>query len=197
MGFQTEIARLIRRRQAEYVLGLKRNQGILYEDVVLYFDDPQLLSGCAYHKVVGKARSAVEIREYWQTDDIEWLEQRKEWAGLSSIIMTKNTIIKGGEVTTEKRYFISSLPLCIEEAARSIRSHWMVESFHWHLDVTFREDANHTLDKAAAYNLNIMKKLAINTLRLIDVGIARISMKNKRFMISMNFSHYLDTLMAL
>jgi hypothetical protein len=26
------------------------------------------------------------------------------------------------------------------------------------------EDANHTLDKAAAYNLNIIKKMAINTL---------------------------------
>jgi predicted transposase YbfD/YdcC len=197
MGCQTDIARLIKRRQADYVLGLKGNQGTLHENAVFYFDDPQLLSGCAYHKVVEKARSAVEIREYWQTDDIGWLEQRKEWAGLSSIIMTKNTIIKGDEMTTEKRYFISSLPLGVEEAARSIRSHWMVESYHWHLDVTFKEDANHTLDKAAAYNLNIMKKLAINTLRLIDVGIARISMKNKRYMISMNFGHYLDTLMAL
>ena len=65
------------------------------------------------------------------------------------------------------------------------------------VDVTFREDANHTLDRAAAYNLNIVKKMAINTLRLLDVGIARISMKNKRFMLCMNFGRYLDTLMAL
>jgi len=72
-----------------------------------------------------------------------------------------------------------------------------VESYHWHLDVTFREDANHTLDKAAAYNLNIIKKMAINTLRLVDVGIAKTSMKNKRYLISMNFRYYLDTLMAL
>jgi predicted transposase YbfD/YdcC len=53
----------------------------------------------------------------------------------------------------------------VEEAARAIRSHWMVESYHRHLDVTFREDANYTLEKAAAYNLNIMKETAINTLR--------------------------------
>jgi hypothetical protein len=63
--------------------------------------------------------------------------------------------------------------------------------------VTFREDANHTLDKATAYNLNIMKKMALNTLKLVDVGISRISMKNKRYLISMNFRHYLDILMAL
>jgi len=63
--------------------------------------------------------------------------------------------------------------------------------------VTFREDANRTLDKAAAYNLNIIKKMAINTLRLVDVGVAKVSMKNKRYMISMDFARYLDVLMAL
>ena len=46
----------------------------------------------------------------------------------------------------------------------------MVKSYHWHLDVTFREDANHTIEKDSAYNLNIMKKMAINTLKLVDVG---------------------------
>jgi predicted transposase YbfD/YdcC len=197
MGCQTDIARLIRKGRADYMLSLKGNQGTLHEDVRQYFDDPGLLSGCAYHKAVDKARGAVEIREYWQTDDIGGLPQRKAWAGLASIVMTGNTVVKGGETTTEDRYFISSLPLNAEEAGRAIRGHWMVESYHWHLDVTFREDANHTLDKAAAYNLNIMKKMAINTLRLLDVGIAKISMKNKRFVISMDFGRYLDTLMAL
>jgi len=197
MGCQTDIARLIRKRKADYMLGLKGNQGTLHEDVALYFDDPQLCAGCAYHKAVDKARGAVETREYWQTDDIAWLQQGKAWAGLASIVMTKNTIARGGDTVAETRYFISSLPVNAEEAARAIRSHWMVESYHWHLDVTFREDSNHTLDKAAAYNLNIVKKMAINTLRLVDVGIARISMKNKRYIISMNFRRYLDTLMAL
>ena len=118
------------------MLGLKGKQGTLHEDAGLYFDDPALRAGCAYHK-------AVETREYWQTDDIAWLQQGKAWAGLTSLIMTRNTIVKGDTTTTEARYFISSLPLNVEETARAIRS-------HWHLDVTFREDANHTLDKAAA-----------------------------------------------
>ena len=197
MGCQRDIARLIRQKKAHYMLGLKGNQGTLHEDVALYFGDPKLRAGCAYHKVVDKARSAVEIREYWQTTDVAWLPARNAWAGLTSMVMTQNTIIKDDVATAETRYFISSLPLNVEEAARAVRGHWMVESFHWHLDVTFREDANHTLDRAAAYNLNIVKKMAINTLRLVDVGIAKISMKNKRYMISMNFAHYLDILMAL
>jgi predicted transposase YbfD/YdcC len=197
MGCQKDIARLIRELGAHYMLGLKGNQGSLREDDGLYFDDPALLAGCAYHKAVDKARGAVEIREYWQTDDVAWLWQRKEWKGLSSLVMTRNTIVKGDKTTTETRYFISSLPLGVEEAARAIRGHWMVESFHWHLDVTFREDANRTLDKAAAYNLNIVRKMAINTLRLVDVGVARISMKGKRYMLCANFGRYLDILMAL
>ena len=179
------------------MLGLKKNQGALHEETAYYFDDPQLPAGCAYHQTVDKARSAVETRDYWQTGDVAWLQQRKDWAGLQSLIMTKNTIVKGDTITTETRCFISSLPVHAEEAARAIRKHWMVESYHWHLDVTFREDANHTLDKAAAYNLNIVKKMAINTLKLVDVGIARMSMKNKRFILSMKFKHYLDMLMAL
>ena len=197
MGCQTEIVKLIRQMRGDYLISLKGNQGTLHDDIKRYFDDPQLLKGCAYHRVLDKAHSAAEKREYWQTTDISWLPQKKLWAGLTSIVMTKNTITKSDVTTTEVRYFISSLPLDVEAAAFAVRSHWMVESYHWHLDVTFREDSNHTLDQAAAYNLNIIKKMALNTLKLIDVGLPRISMKNKRYLISMGFEQYLDDIMQL
>ena len=75
----------------------------------------------------------------------------------------------------------------------------MVESYHWHLDVTFREDANHTAEKVAAYNLNIMKKMALNTLKLIDVTniLKRASIKSKRYIICANFEKYFDMLVNL
>ncbi|WP_432764669.1 ISAs1 family transposase [Hungatella effluvii] len=102
---------------------------------------------------------------------MSWLIPKKEWAGLQTIILTRNTIIgAGGEEQREERYFISSLPLGIEEITRAVRGHWMVESYHWHLDVTFREDGNHTLEKQAAYHLNIIRKLALNMLKVIEVG---------------------------
>jgi len=197
MGTQTEIVKVIRKGKADYVLALKGNQGTLHDDVKLYFDDLDLLSKCKYTKTTEKARSSIEKREYWQTEDISWLTQKKDWIGLKSIAMTKNTITKNGATTTETRYFISSLPEDVKEIARAIRGHWMVESYHWHLDVTFREDANHTLDKDSAYNLNIIKKIAINTLKLFDVGLKNVSLKGKRFIISMNVEKYLEQLMAL
>lgn len=197
MGCQKEIVTLIRKKKADYVLALKGNQGTFYDDVKEYFGEPALLSKCAYTKMIEKARSSVEIREYWQTDDISWLSHKKAWTGLTTIAMTRNTITKNDITKVEERYFISSLPVDVKEAARAIRGHWMVESYHWHLDVTFREDANHTINRTAAFNLNIMKKIAINTLKLVDVGMKNISLKNKRLMIGWNFEKYFESLMTL
>ena len=73
----------------------------------------------------------------------------------------------------------------------------MVESYHWHLDVTFREDENRTLEKDAAYNFNIIRKMAINVLKLLDLGIKNLSLKNKRFMISMNAGLYLERVLGI
>lgn len=186
MGTQTDIARKIRKKHAEYVLALKANQHNLYADVKLYFEDKDFKSNCAYTTTIEKARGGVEKREYWQTEEIEWLPQKKDWAGLKSIAMTKNTIIKNGVETTEVRYFISSLPKDVLEIARAIRGHWMVESYHWHLDVTFREDANHTLEKQSAFNLNIIRKLALHILKIYDTGKNNLSLKKKRFTIGTN-----------
>jgi len=197
MGTQTEIVKKIRKRQADYVLALKGNQGNLYDDVKLYFEDAEHLAGCAYTYTTEKARGGIEKREYWQTEDIAWLPQRKSWAGLKSIAVTRNTVTKQGVQTTETRYFISSLPLDVKEIARAVRSHWMVESFHWHLDVTFREDANHTLEKQAAFNLNIVRKLALHVLKLFEVGTKPLSLRKKRFAIGTNPEKHLERVLLL
>ncbi len=125
------------------------------------------------------------------------MPQKKEWAGLKSIAMTRNTIIKNGIETTETRYSISSLPLDVSMVARAIRGHWMVESYHWHLDVTFREDSNRTLEKQAAYNLNILRKLAINMLKIIEIGAKALSLKKKRFAIGTNPERHLAYILSL
>ena len=197
MGTQRDIVKKIRQKKADYVLALKGNQGNLYEDVKLYFEDAEFLSKCGYYKTVEKARSGVETREYWQTEDIGWLCQKKDWVGLRSVAMTRNTIVKNGITTTENRYFISSLETNAKEIARAIRAHWMVESYHWHLDVTFREDADHTLDKQVAYNMNIMRKLALNLLKLLDVGRNRVSLAKKRFMICCDPQKYFSQILQI
>ncbi len=97
----------------------------------------------------------------------------------------------------QMRYFISSLPLGVAEIARAICGHWMVESMHWHLDVTFKEDNDHTLNKQVAFNLNVMRKLALNLLKLLDVGRKDVSMNKKRYIICCNPVKYLNQLLTL
>ncbi len=122
----------------------------------------------------------------------------KEWAGRKTIILTRNTVTGGeGEEYTEERYFISSLPLGIEAVACAVRWHWMVESYHWHLDVTFREDRNHTLEKQAAYNLNIIRKLSLNILKLVEIGNKALSMKKERYAIGTNPEKHIERIMNL
>ena len=201
MGCQKDIVKIIRRKKADYVLAVKGNQGTLHEDIKLYFEDSDLLAGCAYSKTREKARGNTELREYWQTDDILWLSSKKDWTGLKTIAMTKNTITKkDGTVTTEIRYFISSLPLKVDDIAWAIRKHWMVESYHWLLDVVFKEDANRTLEETAAYNLNIFRKMALNTLKLIEfpeIRMKNLSFKNKRRLMMWRFDEHIDKIMAL
>ena len=96
----------------------------------------------------------------------------------------------------EYRYYISSLKEDIELFSRSVRGHWSVESMHWHLDVTFKEDANKTIDKRAAENLNIIRKWCISILKMIEIFRPKLSMKKKRFVISMNPAEFLEQVVA-
>ena len=131
-------------------------------------------------KTCEKAHGQIEIREYYQTEDIRWLSQKKNWKGLRSIVMEKKRIEKAGKITYEYRYFISSLKTDINEVSRAVRGHWSIESMHWHLDVTFREDANTTIDKMAAQNLNIIRKWSLSILKPAELSRHKLSMRKKK-----------------
>ena len=75
--------------------------------------------------------------------------------------------------------------------------HWMVESLHWYLDVTFHEDADRTVDKVVVCNLNILRKLVLNILWLVDVGKKNVGMRKKRNMIGWNLPKYLEQILTI
>ena len=201
MGCQTEIAKKIIDKKADYVLALKGNQRSLHQDVRDYFADPEfrqrIKDAGNYHRTIEKARGQIETREYYQTEDIGWLHGKNKWKNLKSIGMVETTIEKpDGTKTTQTRYFISSLAVMILLFVKAVRGHWAIESMHWHLDVTFKEDANKTLDTTAAQNLSILRKIALSILKLIDVG-KKCSLKRKRYIICANPGKYLDSIMNL
>ena len=133
MGTQTAIAEKIRLKRGNYVLALKENQRTLHEDVSLYLNDAEIKEELRkkgkYKKTIEKAHSQLEIREYYQTKEIGWLPQKKDWKGLKSIGMEEKTIRKDGQEKKEFRYYISSLNEDIELFSRAVRGHWSVESY--------------------------------------------------------------------
>lgn len=127
MGTQVAIAEKIRGKRADYVLTLKGNQTGLHEDVREYFSGEEFVKKIKqdgyYKKVREKAHGQVETREYYQTDDIRWLPQFKNWRGLKSIGMERKTITRqDGSQSIEYRYFISSLGLVLKMDADCIIS---------------------------------------------------------------------------
>ena len=96
----------------------------------------------------------------------------------------------------EYRHYISSLAADIETFRRAVRGHWSVESMHWHLDATFREDAGTTLDKQAAQNQNIIRKWSLSILKMIEWMKPGLSMKKKRFVIRLRPTKYLDEVLS-
>ena len=73
----------------------------------------------------------------------------------------------------------------IEIFAEAIRSHWEVENkLHWQMDYTFKCDKNQTVNKRALFNLQIIKKFALNILNLVKEDYKR-SLKKIRFQVSL------------
>lgn len=173
MGCQREIARKAVGRKADYVLALKGNQGTMFEEMKLLFDetlktDPGRFS--SYTEEVRKAHGRIEKRTCWQTDFLDWFQDRAEWAGLRSVIMVESVRTtrdpESGEwkTTTERRLYVSSLGVGPKKALRAVRRHWGVESLHWSLDMTFGEDYCRARSGNAAENRATLRRLARNLL---------------------------------
>lgn len=173
MGCQKEIARKVIERGGDYVLGLKGNQTKLHEDVKWFFEEIErggfgdLEHRC--YESVEKDHGRIETRRCWmvEADAIEWLgEQGHEWAGLKSLAAIESQRRTGGKVTSEIRYFISSLSGSAEQLALAARGHWGIEnSLHWVLDVTMNEDRSRIRKDHAPENLSILRKIAINSIK--------------------------------
>ncbi|RZK90139.1 MAG: ISAs1 family transposase, partial [Hymenobacter sp.] len=75
-----------------------------------------------------------------------------------------------GHATQATRYYLSSLRhASAQELAGYVRGHWGLENQqHWHLDVTWAEDACHCRRDHAPRNLSTLRKLALSLLQRDD-----------------------------
>lgn len=170
MGCQKAIAQALVDKGADYVFSLKGNQGTLHEQVKRLFDVTQWQN---YADFANWGQATQEMGH----GRVEWRrcvalacgagEPFDAWRGMQSVAMVEAMRQTNQGVTAEKRYFISSLAPNSTKLAQAIRSHWEIENrLHWCLDVTFGEDACRTRCDHAPQNLNLVRKIALNLLRL-------------------------------
>lgn len=202
LNCQKETVSAIVKGKGDYVLSLKGNQPLFYDEVREYFDEKRLEElrkeeGCWY-KTVEKEHGGVAVREYYITEDVGWYSEKGKWEKLKSFGMVKKTLSRcDGSRYEENRYYICSIDEDAKEFERAARGHWKVENnLHWQLDFTFRDDKNSSMAKTGAKNLQTMKKIVMAVLNTVKASY-KLSMKRIRYELSLDYENEAERLLSM
>ncbi len=183
MGTQTEIARLLLSKEADYCLALKGNQKGLFTEVEQIVNEARTTDWQgiehSFYSSIEKDHGRIEIRHY-RTFSVDKLTRDLDrWPGLQSIGVVESERRVGNKITTSVRYYLNSFVGDAVRLASAVRGHWSIEnSLHWVLDVGFDEDACPVFRDNAPENLDRLRKIALNLLSREKT--AKIGVKNKR-----------------
>lgn len=204
LNTQKETVQAVISGGGDYVGALKGNHENLFADVQAYFDEDRMTTieqedndreKKQYKKTEEEEHSATVTREYYIEPRIDWLNGREAWAGLNAVGVVVKTAKKKGtdDVIIEKRYYICSVT-DVDDFERAARGHWGVENgLHWHLDFTFKDDKNTTKKGNGAEGLQIIKKIALSLLKVIQVLYPpRTSLKIIRYRLSLDFVNEIE-----
>ena len=173
MGCQKDIAQAIVDGQGDYVLALKENHPLLYQEVSSLFQATSPLAQQAYApdhaRTVEKDHGRLEIRDCWTLSDphgFPFLPDAAAWAKLSTLAMLRRERQFPDHTTIETAFYLSSLPGSASRVLDATRAHWGIEnSLHWVLDVAFREDDQRYRTDNGPQNSAILRHIALNLLK--------------------------------
>jgi predicted transposase YbfD/YdcC len=168
MGCQLDIAKQIVESGGDFVISLKGNQGSLHEDVKLFFEqeiqDKSSNRTDIYYTETEKNHDRIDKRTYGLCNKIRWLTARHPGWPFKGIGFVESIRINNGKESKEVRYFITTHK-DVQKFAYAVRSHWGIENLaHGFLDITFHEDNSRVRNRNAAYNLAVIRRMAMNTL---------------------------------
>ena len=171
MGCQKAIAAQIIRQESDYLLMVKNNQPTLAAAIENCFHTARA-SGYQHleHTAaewIEKDHGRRETRRCVVTPDLSSLGAlRQDWPGLQALVMVEARREVQGEVSTERRYYLSSRLAAAATLGPAVRGHWGIENqLHWSLDVTFGEDQARMRMGNAAENFSIFRRMALNLFR--------------------------------
>ncbi|MDL2318279.1 ISAs1 family transposase [Eubacteriales bacterium OttesenSCG-928-A19] len=162
---QRETADAIVVKGAAYLLSVKDNQQTLKDEIAGYVQEETLRKMMDTAMTIEKNGGRIEKRTAYSTTDISWLDNKEAWTRLSCLGAIHRQCETKDGLSDEWHYYISSRPLAATELLHFARMEWSVESMHWLLDVHFGEDFCRVEDEAAQLNLNMVRKIALNSIR--------------------------------
>ena len=170
MGCQKAIAKQIREKEADYVLALKGNHGNMHEDIRLFFNEVRENSSdkipVSVHETTDGGHGRTEIRRYYTTDDIGWLNGKENWKDINIIGMAESERHIGDRSSNEIRYCISGSENDARRFGETVREHRNIENSLLRVsDISFREDESRIRKGNAAENFAIIRHIALNLLR--------------------------------
>lgn len=207
LNCQTKIAAAIVEQEADYLLALKGNQGMLYEDVTLLFETlAEDLHQQAHYtyphdhaKTVDKDHGRIEVRQAWTisaADLIAQLRSAADWPQLTTLVKVQAERYVGDESSHHTRYYIASADATAEQFLTWTRTHWSIEnSLHWVLDIAFREDESRLRKDHGAVNFATLRHLALNLLKQEQT--LKVGIKNKRLRAGWDHDYLLTVLQPI
>lgn len=202
MNCQKETAGVIIKGKGDYVLALKGNQKLFYEEVSEFFDSEKIKNlkdtEKCYKKTVEKEHGGLAVREYYISSETGWFSEKKEWKGLKSFGMVHKTFKKAdGSTEEEERYYICSIEADADEFERASRGHWGVENnLHWQMDFTFQDDKNKSMSKTGGKNLQTIKKIVLAILGLVKESY-KLSMRKIRYDLSLDYENGIEKMLSM
>lgn len=188
LNCQKKTAKMILAGGGDYLLNVKDNQETLKKDIEDYVQDAVLRENMDTITTLEKNSGRIERRVAYTSSDVDWLPNKNEWEGLASISAINRQFTIKNVTTNEWHYYISSRELTAEELLTHARFEWAIESMHWLLDVHFVEDFCRIEDSNVQQNLNIVRKIALNSIRDYKNNVA-----SKRPFSKIMFDCLLDT----
>lgn len=129
IGCNPEIAQAIVDADADYLLAVKDNQPTLHAEAKAYFDTAPAAE-IDVAETLDKGHGRLEVRVHKVSRAIDWIGSDRSFPGakrfpkLAVIAMVEARVERKGEVSVERRSYISSRALTAEDFAAAVRSHW-------------------------------------------------------------------------
>jgi predicted transposase YbfD/YdcC len=197
MGCQTDIAKAIRDKGADYLLCLKDNWPALSAEVERCFSDADLAK-LDRHETIDGDHGRIEVRRHVVCHDIDWLTSERrfpgEWRfdGLAMIARVESETERAGKSSTDRRYYLSSAKLSAQQFAAAVRAHWHVENrLHWVMDVVFHDDLMRLRSRNGPANMAALRHMSLNLIRRIN---DKASLKVRRKTIGWDDDYLFDAL---